>query len=425
MSGETKIRNDGGAFMTWTIAKKEIIENLLSYKFFVVILLSSVLIFTSFFILHRDYKSRLADYQINAPKSNDPIAVLPPNPLSILAKGLDDAMTRSFAVGSTGIDAQTGQQSGNIVFAFFPAPDFVYVVKIVLSLVALLFGFDRISREREGGTLKLALSNPLSRGSLLAGKWLGNFLSLAVPFLLVTLLGLAVMSLDPAVSFSSAGFGRLGLLLAASLVYIALFLSLGLFISTVTRRSASSLVVLLMIWAGLVFILPNLGTLLARQIVEVPSVRALSEKREQIWTREVLLRILEKGSDWDARINRMNLEFDQMEEDYRNKFDRLVRTAKTINRLSPVASFVYVATDIAGTGIVEEGRLKREVIRFKNQYLADVQKGQKEHSAFAYRYRSVGEVLASGGLFDLVWLLVFNIVFFAAGFAALVRYDVR
>lgn len=410
--------------MTWTIAKKEIVDNLLSYKFFVVILLASLLIFTSFFILHRDFRGRLADYQLNKPKPNEAIADLPPNPLSIFAKGLEDAMTRSFEVHSTGFSVRTGQQSGNIIFAFFPTPDFAYVVKVVLSLVALLFGFDRICREREGGTLKLMLSNPLSRASLLAGKWLGNFLSLAVPFLLVTLLGVAVMSLDPAIRLTADGWGRLGLLLASSLIYIALFLSLGLFLSTLTRRSSVSLVILLLIWSSLVFILPNLGTLLARQIVEIPSVQALSEKRQQIWTREILLQYSDPGS-WDGRIRRINREFDQMEEDYRNQFDRLVRTAKAINRLSPAASFVYAATEIAGTGIGEEGRLKREVIRFKNQFLDEVQRQQKERSAFAYRYRSVGDVLAAGGLFDLAWLLVIAIVFFSAGFAAMVRYDVR
>ena len=410
--------------MTWTIAKKEIVDNLLSYKFFVVILLASLLIFTSFFILHRDFRGRLADYQLNKPKPNEAIADLPPNPLSIFAKGLEDAMTRSFEVHSTGFSVRTGQQSGNIIFAFFPTPDFAYVVKVVLSLVALLFGFDRICREREGGTLKLMLSNPLSRASLLAGKWLGNFLSLAVPFLLVTLLGVAVMSLDPAIRLTADGWGRLGLLLASSLIYIALFLSLGLFLSTLTRRSSVSLVILLLIWSSLVFILPNLGTLLARQIVKIPSVQALSEKRQQIWTREILLQYSDPGS-WDERIRRINREFDQMEEDYRNQFDRLVRTAKAINRLSPAASFVYAATEIAGTGIGEEGRLKREVIRFKNQFLDEVQRQQKERSAFAYRYRSVGDVLAAGGLFDLAWLLVIAIVFFSAGFAAMVRYDVR
>jgi len=410
--------------MIGTIIRKEIAANLLSYKFFIVILLASVLIFTSLFVMVKDFKGRQADYQLNKPKSGEPIAIIPPNPLSIFAKGLDDAMTRSFGVGSTGIDVQAGQQSGNIVFSFFPAPDFLYVVKVVLSLVALLFGFDQISREKEAGTLKLMFANSLSRASVLAGKWLGNFLSLAVPFLLVTMLGIVLMNLDSAVHLSASGLGRLAFLLATSLIYIGLFLSLGVFISTVTRRSASSLVVLLFIWSLLVFVLPNLGTLLARQFVDVPSVRSLSEKRQQIWTREVLL-AYPNWDSWDERIKTMNAEFDQMEEDYRNKFDRLVRASKTICRLSPAASFVYASTEIAGTGIGEEGLFKREVIRYKNRTLEDVRSGIKAHPAFAYRYRSIGRVLAEGGLFDMAWLLVFNIVFFAASYVAVVRYDVR
>ena len=81
--------------MIGTVARKEIISNLVSYKFFIVILLTSVLIFTSFFIMHRDYKQRLSDYHIIKPKPNEPIAVIPPNPLSMFANGLEDAMTRS------------------------------------------------------------------------------------------------------------------------------------------------------------------------------------------------------------------------------------------------------------------------------------------------------------------------------------------
>jgi ABC-type transport system involved in multi-copper enzyme maturation permease subunit len=411
--------------MIGTIIRKEIVSNLLSYKFFIVILLASLLIFTSLFVMVRDFKGRQADYELIRPQPNDPIAVLPPNPLSVFAKGLDDAMTRSFEVSIIGIEVRAGRQSGNVIFSFFPSPDFVYVVKVVLSLVALLFGFDQISREKEAGTLKLIFANSLSRASVLAGKWLGNFLSLALPFLLVTLLGIALMSLDPALRPSGSVLGRLALLIAMSLVYIALFLSLGMLVSSITRRSASSLVILLFIWSLLVFVLPNLGTLLARQFVDVPSVRALSEKREQIWTREVLMRYTDKTDNWDARIKAMNAEFDRMEEDYRNKFDRLVRVSKTINRLSPAASFVYASTEIAGTGIGEESLFKREVIRYKNRYLEDVRSGIKAHPAFAYRYRSIGQVMAEGGLFDVAWLLVFNIVFFAASYAAVVRYDVR
>jgi len=419
--------------MTGTIIKKEIASNLLSYKFFVVILLTTLLLATSFFVLAKDFKGRKADYELVRPKPGEAIAVLPPNPLSIFAKGLDEAIARSFEVGILGVSVRAGQKSGNAIFAFFPAPDFVYIVKVVLSLVALLFGFDQISRERESGVLRLVLSNSVSRAKILAGKWIGNYASLAVPFALVSLIGFALMNLDPQIQFGAAGTVRFLVLLGVALVYIALFLSLGMLISALTKKAASSLVVLLLIWAVAVFVLPNIGTLLARQLVDVPSVKALSEKRQQTWTREVLLAIVEsRGKDakpggvvWKTHYDTVNSEDDKLESDYRLKFDRLVRLSKTINRISPAASFVYAETELAGTGIAEEGLLKDGVVRYKNAVLQEMDQGKKDHAAFAYRYRSIGQVLVQGGLFDLAWLAAFTIVLFAGSYYAFVRYDVR
>ncbi len=410
--------------MIGTIVRKEIAENLLSYKFFIVILLAAVLIFTSLFVMARDYRGRAADFQIIQPKPGEPIAVLPPNPLSIFAKGLEDSITRSYELSFIGIDTRTGRSSTNNVFAFFPAPDFVYLVKVVLSLVALLFGFDRISREREAGTLKLTLANSVSRGTLLFGKWLGNLVSLAVPFFLITGIGLAVLHLDPSFRMPASGYGRLALILLLSLIYMALFLSLGLFISAITRRSATSLVVLLLIWALTVFVLPNTGTLIARQIVEVPSSRAITEKRNQIWTREILLSMTDRAHRMD-HVDTLIGEIDRLEEDYRSRIDRLVRLAKTLNRISPAAGFVYTATEIAGTGIGEESRLKNEIVRYKTQVLESGTLENNKAPVFAYTYRSIGEVMSGGGLFDFAWLLVFNVIFFAAGYVAFIRYDAR
>jgi ABC-type transport system involved in multi-copper enzyme maturation permease subunit len=310
----------------------------------------------------------------------------------------------------------------------------LYVTKVVLSLVALLFGFDQVSQEKEKGTLRLMLANNVSRARILLGKWVGNFLSLAVPFGLVTLLGVALLSLDPEVRLTAAHLGRLGLILALTFVYIAFFLSLGILISTLTRRAAASIVVLLFIWALVVFVIPNLGTLLARQMVDVPSVRALSEKRQQVWTREVLLSIGESrrtGGNWAEHVRTINQEDDRLEEDYRAKFDRLVRLSKNINRLSPAASFVYAVTDIAGTGIGEESRLKGEVVRYKNsivqRMIASIISGAKAGSypAFSYDSRSLPDIFAGGTLFDAAWLVFFNVLFFALSYFAFVRYDVR
>jgi ABC-type transport system involved in multi-copper enzyme maturation permease subunit len=419
--------------MFGTIVKKEIVANLLSYKFFIVILLATLLLFTSFFVLYKDYKGRLADYELVRAKPGEPIAVLPPNPLSIFAKGLDEAMSRSFEISRIGIDVFAGQKSGNIIFTFFPPPDFIYVVKVVLSLVALLFGFDQVSREKESGVLRLMLSNSLSRAKILAGKWLGNFLSLSVPFLLVTTLGFVLINLDPLVRFSASTAARFFVLVLAALIYIALFLSLGILVSALTRRAASSLVILLLIWAVTVFVVPNLGTLLARQMVDVPSVKALSEKQDQAWTREVLQMEMERRARNDRgtadiikrHFEAINRELNQREEDYRNKFNRLIRLSKNINRLSPAASFVYATTELAGTGIGEESRLKGNILRYKDSVLSSLESGQNQAPAFAYRCRSVGQVLSQGGLFDLSWLVFFNILFFALSFVAFIRYDVR
>jgi ABC-type transport system involved in multi-copper enzyme maturation permease subunit len=416
--------------MTWTIARKEILSNLLSYKFFVVLLLIVLLVATSLFIMHRDFRLRTADYQVIRPKPGEPIALLQPNPLSIFARGLDDAMTRSFEVGVIGIEVRSGQASGNVIYSFFPAPDFLYVARVVLSLVALLFGFDQVSREREQGTLKLVLGSSVSRAKVLLGKWVGNFLSLAVPFLLVTLLATALLMLDPNVRLGAGGAGRLALILALSLLYLGFFLSLGMLVSALTRRAATSVVILLFAWALFVFVIPSLGTLVARQFVSVPSVRALSEQREQTWTREVLLGI-SRGGNWEEHMRAISAENDRMEQDYRLKFERLVRLSRDINRVSPAASFLDAASEIAGTGIGEESRLKQEVVRYKDsiidQVIADqgARKRDAQYPAFVYRPRPLAEIFAAGALFDTAWLVFFNILAFAAAFVAFIRYDVR
>ena len=416
--------------MTWTIARKEIVSNLLSYKFFIVLLLIVLLVATSLFIMHRDFKLRMADYQVIRPKPGDAIALVAPNPLSIFAKGLDDAMTRSFEIGVTGITVRAGQSSGNIIYSFFPAPDFLYVVRVVLSLVALLFGFDQVSREREQGTLKLLLGSSVSRAKVLAGKWIGNFLSLAVPFLLVTLMASALLMLDPDVHFSAGELGRLALIVGLSLLYLGFFLSLGMLVSTLTKRAATSVVVLLFLWSLFVFIIPNLGTLIARQFVSVPSVRALAEKREQTWTREVLLGI-SKGGNWAEHMRTLSGENDRMEQDYRLRFERLVRLSRNINRISPAASFLDASSEIAATGIGEETRLKGEVVRYKDSIIDRIiddrgsGKRDAQYPAFVYAPRPLAEIFAGGALFDTAWLAFFNILAFALAYVAFIRYDVR
>ena len=68
----------------------------------------------------------------------------------------------------------------NPVFSIYGALDLTFIVKIILSLFAILFTYDAIVGEKEKGTLKLTLSNNVPRDLLILGKVIGGFISLLI-----------------------------------------------------------------------------------------------------------------------------------------------------------------------------------------------------------------------------------------------------
>jgi len=208
----------------------------------------------------------------------------------------------------------------------------------------------------------------------------------------------------------------LGLFLLSSVIYLAVFFSLGLLISCLTHRSSTSLVISLFVWAIFVFIIPNLGHILARQLVRIPTVQQLELKLKQ----SSIKRWFEKRRVDDSqhrRIdNRIRAENEKFLEDYRNRFNRLAKVSQNITRFSPAAAFTLLATDIMGTGMAEERRLKRAVL----QYLKD-----RDDKMLGYQRSSVKEVLGRGGMSNCLILILFNILFFTGAHVAFLRYDVR
>ena len=61
--------------MLKSIIRKEILNNLFSYKFSILFILSTILILVSIFVMYRDYCLAMENYEILQPKSNEPIAV--------------------------------------------------------------------------------------------------------------------------------------------------------------------------------------------------------------------------------------------------------------------------------------------------------------------------------------------------------------
>ena len=411
--------------MLKSIIRKEILSNLLSYKFSIIIILSTILILVSIFVMYRDYCLALENFEILRSKSENPPAVIPPTPLAIFAKGLEENLCRSYESGFGGsIEVSSTQKSINKLFKLFTVPDLLYVIKVILSLCAMLFAFDIICGEKEKGTLRQSLSCSLGRPTLIAGKWIGGFISFILPFFIAVLLGTIFVTLSPVVDMSPGNWLKLGLFLLGSVIYLAAFFSLGLLISCLTHRSSTSLVLSLFVWAVLVFLVPNLGNILARQLVPIPTVQQLELKRKHIRVRTYIE--VNRLQDWPERkkaIERANSEREMLAEDYRNRFNRLVTVSKNITQISPAAAFTFLATDITGTGMLEERRLKRAFLQYRDTLWNWNEKG--ERPAFSYQRCSAQEALGLGGLSNGVILVLFNILFFTGAYVAFLRYDAR
>ena len=226
-----------------------------------------------------------------------------PSALTFIADGGDAFLPRS---GTTnwGSWSRTAGSSGNIRSIWsldYPTAnpnarnlrpkatkiDWVFIITYLLSFIPLLFTFDALSGERERGTLRLCLANPISRPALLVGKFLGTLITVLIPFVFAVLLNLAVISLDSWTQLGAADWGRLGMIMLIASGYTSIFIAVGLMVSASTRDSRVSLVVLLIVWVALVVFMPStLGTLATKWMSPVQTAHqrkmARSSALEQI-----------------------------------------------------------------------------------------------------------------------------------------------
>ena len=150
--------------------------------------------------------------------------------------------------------------------------DWAFIITYLLSFIPLLFTFDALSGEKERGTLRLCLANPISRPALLVGKFLGALIAVLIPFYFAVLLNLAVISVDSWTQLGAADWGRLGMIVLIASGYAGIFVAVGLTVSAGTRDSRVSLVTLLIIWVALVVFMPStLGTLSTKWMPPVQS----------------------------------------------------------------------------------------------------------------------------------------------------------
>ncbi len=406
--------------MIWTIVKKELLEHFYSLKFRVVAILCLIAIVGSNLILLQDYQRRMEDYTLNLPKEGQARAVVKPSVLSMYASGLQKLIGRGYDIRPGTLIAYPSANllSVDFISTRFAVPDMAYLVRVLMSFLAMLIAFDTFCGEKQRGTLRLLLSNSVARTSVVAGKIIGNLSIILAPFTLSFCLGLLLVLLIRATSISIEEGARIAAFYAGSVLYVAIFIVLATAVSSRTRTANTSMVACFFIWAILVFGIPNLSGTVARAVSSLPSSQSLEEEK--------MLTYIFEGGFREAR-GEMNSDevrgrLLHLENDYRNQLNRYLETSRNLSRLSPASSYVYFASTVAGSGFEDEARLKRSVLEYRDALQVNPKKVGEIR--FFYQPASFGESIGLV-LLDLLVLFLFLAVSFAISYTSFLRYDAR
>ena len=338
--------------------------------------------------------------------------------------------------------------------------DWGNIISIVLSLVAILFTFDAISSEKEHGTLRLVLSNSISRGTLLGSKFFAAFLTISVPFLIAALLNLFLLYTSGSISLGPNEWGRLGAIVCIAFVYVSIFLALGLLVSSRANHSSTSLTILLLIWTVWIVLIPStLGSLasglqppLTREGLDARRMDVFAILRAEDGTgfnipslpsREIPAT---KGTlSWAELITEEATTNERLNEEHVNAQIAQIQRARSVTRVSPASSVRYAIESLAGTGFTRHVQFLKQVRRYADAFRAFLVEtdradpesphaiGPKEGTSVKpVRFESIPKFedrssfrgTYAAAATDILLLLLFSLVLFASAFLSFLRVDV-
>lgn len=466
--------------MLWNIIRKEILDNINSPKFVFTFLLCTILILLSVFTGVNNYRAELREYNaaIALNKKNlenqpnyQALAGLgtkitkPPLVLGTIITGIQKAVGRQATVNiAYDPSLVDSKYDSNPVLAIFGELDLTLIVRIVLSLLAVLFTYDAIVGEKEMGTLKLNLSYRVPRDKLILGKSIGGFLSLLVPLVIPFLIGLLILIIYPDISFTGEDWIRTGLIFVLFLLYLSVFFTLGLLVSSMTSRSSSSLFILLFVWVTFIFVIPKAAVIVAGQINPIPSMHEITAEKDAFlqeisgstqtearkwmkenpgdntpeWQDKFKKYIEDLQQNATAKIDKKNAE---LENEYQTKRHKQQMLALYLSRVSPASALTFGAMSMGRTGIHEHERFLNSIKTYKPAFTRWANARMMQSINFdrtaeqpkpdigdmpqhEFKPESLRDSFAQA-IPDFTVMALMILIFFSGAFVSFLRYDVR
>jgi ABC-2 type transport system permease protein len=223
-------------------------------------------------------------------------ATLPTAPLAPLALGQSDMLPDSYAITTASrvelmFDSEI-ENPWNLLTGRF---DLAFVITYLLPLFVLGWSYALLGDEREHGTLRLLLSQPVRLGAVVVAKVAVRaavlvFFSVAVPLAAVLVLHQPLRHPPGLVLIAGAG--------ALITAYILFWFALAVLVDALTRSSALGALVLVSSWVLMVLVYPVALSLFAASASPAPS-RAELATETRIITAQSLTRFADDfGRDY-------------------------------------------------------------------------------------------------------------------------------
>lgn len=128
------------------------------------------------------------------------------------------------------------------------------IIAIFLPLVGIVLGFDVIVKERKSASLNVLLTHPVFRDNIISGKILGSLATLALVVGIAVIASVGTMLAVTGVQISLLELERVLIFAILTFLYISVFLSIGIFLSIVSKDASTSLIYGIAIWLNIVVV---------------------------------------------------------------------------------------------------------------------------------------------------------------------------